>query len=136
MLSLNATASSHLYVGPSLVQDKAFMKAWTGIQPAIASVIIALTFCPRWLRSLIGLYIPPVKRLKALRYEIQTFLFPEGDSLPKCPDYPTIFEHYIATAKEVNKEDITAKFALLTTNSVCFTATKKRMVLTQRSCTR
>lgn len=118
MLSLNATVSSHLYVGPILMQDKAFMKAWVGIQPAIASVIIALTFCPRWLRSLIGPHVPPVKRLKALHKEIQTFLFPKGGILTKC-EYPTIFEHYVATAKVLDEEDITAKFSLLTTNSVC-----------------
>ena len=82
MLSLNTTASSHLYVGPILLQDKAFMKAWTGIQPAIASVIIALTFCPHWLRYLVGPYVPPVKRLKALNKVIRTFLFPLGGSIP------------------------------------------------------
>ena len=121
MLSLNASASSHLYVGPSLPQDKAFMEAWSAIQPAIASVIITLTFFSSWLRSLIGQYLPPVRRLRALRNRIQTFLFPKGGTLPKCHDYPTIFEHYISTAKMVHEEDVTAKFSLLTTNSVCIT---------------
>lgn len=117
MLSLNTTATSLIFVGPELTQNKEWIQTFASIQPVIASVIICLTPMPRFLRSIFGPIIPPTRRLKSLHEKIRRFLF-SPDSVREKSEFQTVLDHYIATSKTGNEEEIVAKFCVLSTSAV------------------
>jgi hypothetical protein len=119
VFSLNLAATSLIFAGPSLTAKKEWLDAFLGIQSKIAAVIIWMTPMPQVLRSLFGPFLPPVKELKAHQEKIRSFLFPVEGRLENF-NIPTILDHYIATSKTVDEQDITAKFCVLSTSAVSF----------------
>ncbi|KAH7405680.1 cytochrome P450 [Phaeosphaeria sp. MPI-PUGE-AT-0046c] len=115
--SLNSKITSFIFVGPSLTNNKEWLKAFLDIQPKVAAVIIWLTPMPQVLRSLVGRFLPAVQALEIHKQKIRGLLFsPEGRS--EAQKFPTILDHYIATSKTGDEQDITAKFCILSTSAI------------------
>jgi hypothetical protein len=116
-MSLNTKVTSLIFAGPSLTAKKEWLDAFLDIQPKIASVIIWMTPMPELLRNLVGRFLPAVQALKLHQEKIRGFLF-SANGNAEGQDFPTILDHYVATSKIVDEQDIAAKFCILSTSAV------------------
>lgn len=111
--ALNLRATLLTFSGRELCQNYEWKKVISKFHDAPANMVIPLTFCPEFLRPLAKYLVPAHYQLKRIHNRARQFLF---EYRPVDSDViPTMFQHFLATAREhpVDQDEIVSKFLVL-----------------------